>query len=60
MENADSKHRGSFIRFATPLCSTFQELPEIIDFRQTMLAVTGGVIVKHVHMYFTMSMFDSK
>ena len=35
-----------------PLCLNFQELPGIIVFLHVMFAVTRGVIVKHMHMYF--------
>ena len=34
-----------------PLCSNFQELPEIIFFLQMMFAVTRGVIVKYIYAY---------
>ena len=40
-----------------PLCSNFQELPRINGFLQMRFAVTSGVIVKHMHIYFIRNMY---
>ena len=54
---AASDIEGLPFALSPPLCSNFHELPGIIGFLQVMFAVTRGVIVEQVYMYFIRNMY---